>query len=86
MKINNLIQVLSNKLNQNLKIVYLLIEDKTFLHESHKTHTQGKFHIKITIQCNELSKIKSIEANRKIFSILKKEINLYIHSLQIQLI
>ena len=25
MKINNLIQVLSNKLNQNLKIVYLLI-------------------------------------------------------------
>ena len=51
-------------------------------------HTEpvGKFHIKITIQCNELSKIKSIEANRKIFSILKKEIDLYIHSLQIQLI
>ena len=83
MKINNLIQVLSNKLNQNLKIVYLLIEDKTFLHKTHKTHTKDKFHIKITIQCKELSRIKSIEANRKIHRVLKKEINKNIHSLQI---
>ena len=86
MKINNLIQVLTNKLNENFKIVYLLIEDKTFLHVSHKTHTQDKFHIKITIQCDELSIIKSIEANRKVFAILKKEMDLYIHSLQIKLI
>ena len=86
MKINNLIQILSNKLNQNLKIVYLLIEDKTFLHKTHKTHTKDKFHIKITIQCDELSKMKSIEANRKVFAILKKEMDLYIHSLQIKLI
>jgi len=86
MKINNLIQVLSNKLNQDFKIVYLLIEDKTFLHVSHKTHTKDKFHIKITIQCDELSKMKSIEANRKVFAILKKEMDLYIHSLQIKLI
>ena len=50
MKINNLIQILSNKLNQDLKIVYLLIEDKTFLRKTHKTHTKDKFHIKITIQ------------------------------------
>ena len=77
---------MSNKLNQDFKIVYLLIEDKTFLHVSHKTHTKDKFHIKITIQCDELSKMKSIEANRKVFAILKKEMDLYIHSLQIKLI
>ena len=86
MNINQLQKILQEKIERNINIEGIKIEDKTFLHESHKTHTKDKFHIKITIQCNELSKIKSIEANRKIFSILKKEIDLYIHSLQIQLI
>ena len=83
MKINNLIQVLSNKLNQNLKIVYLLIEDKTFLHESHKTHTKDKFHIKIIITSKYLKEKNKIESTKKIYKILEEELKNSIHSIQI---
>ena len=38
---------------------------------------------KLTIESSELRKISSIEANRKIYGVLKDEMNRSIHSLQI---
>jgi BolA family transcriptional regulator, general stress-responsive regulator len=85
MKINKLINILEQKLNENFKISKLKIEDKSFLHTKHKSFDKKKFHIKLTIKSEELKLIKSIDSNRKIFSILKKEIDNYIHSLQISI-
>ena len=83
MKINNLIEEIKKKISKNVKYRKISIEDKTFLHKKHKNFDCKKFHLKITIESSEL-KIKSkIEANRYIFSILKKELKDYIHSIQL---
>ncbi len=83
MKINDLILQIKEKLNKNFNIDSLNIEDKTFLHINHKSHIKNKFHIKLTINSKELKSIKIIDANRKIFKVLKEETDNYIHSLQI---
>ena len=83
MEINNLIKILKEKLTKKIKINNIKIEDKSFLHKKHQNFNQDKFHIKLTIESSELSKISSIEANRKIYDILKDEMNRSIHSLQI---
>ena len=83
MEINSLIKILEDKLKKNFTINNLKIEDKSFLHKKHKNFSKDKFHIKLTIDSSELKKISSIEANRKIYDVLKDEMNKDIHSLQI---
>ena len=85
MKINELIEVLDKKLKKNFKISSLKIEDKSFLHAKHKSFKEGKFHIKLILISDELKLLKSIDANRKIFGVLKEEMNNHIHSLQIKI-
>ena len=82
MKINELIEVLDQKLKKNFKISSLKIEDKSFLHAKHKSFKEGKFHIKLILISDELKLLKSIDANKKIYAVLKEEMNNYIHSLQ----
>ena len=86
MEINNLIKILKEKLTKKIKISNIKIEDKSFLHKKHQNFDQDKFHIKLTIESSELKKVNSIEANRKIYDILKDEMNRSIHSLQIIII
>ena len=83
MEINSLIKILKDKLTKEIKINNIEIEDKSFLHKKHQNFSKDKFHIKLTIESSELRKISSIEANRKIYSVLRKEMNANIHSLQI---
>ena len=83
MEINNLIKILKEKLTKNFTVNNLKIEDKSFLHTKHQNFEKNKFHIKLTIEASELKKISSIEANRKIYSVLKNEMSVNIHSLQI---
>ena len=85
MKINELIEVLDKKLKKNFKISSLKIEDKSFLHVKHKSFKEGKFHIKLILISDELKLLKSINANKKIYAVLKEEMNNYIHSLQIKI-
>ena len=86
MKINSLIKILKEKLTKKIKINNIKIEDKSFLHKKHKNFSKGKFHIKLTIDSSELKNISSIEANRKIYDVLKNEMSANIHSLQIIII
>ena len=83
MEINSLIKILEGKLKKNFTINNLKIEDKSFLHKKHKNFSKDKFHIMLTIESLELKKISSLEANRKIYTVLKDEMNESIHSLQI---
>jgi len=86
MEINNLVKIIEKKLKENIKIENLNIEDKSFLHTKHQSFNKEKFHIKLNIKSLELKKINSIEANKKIYDILKKEMKDFIHSLQIKII
>ena len=85
MNINKLIAIVKIKLETKIVIQNLKIEDKSFLHKNHKGHQDGKFHLKITINSNELAKINRIESTKKIYNILDFELKTYIHSIQILL-
>ena len=83
MEVNSLIKIIKAKLAKKIIINNIKIEDKSFLHKKHQNFNKDKFHIKLTIESSELKKVNSIEANRKIYDILKEEMNRSIHSLQI---
>ena len=83
MNINELIAIVKNKLEAEILIQELKIEDKSFLHKSHKGHQEGKFHLKITIRSDELAKLNKITKKKKVYSILDFELKEHIHSIQI---
>ena len=83
MNINELIAIVKNKLETEITIQDLKIEDKSFLHKKHKNHQEGKHHLKIFIKSSELNKYNKIEKTKKIYTILDEEMKEYIHSIQI---
>jgi len=85
MNINQLIAIVKNKLEEEITIQNLQIEDKSFLHKNHKSNQQGKFHLKLIINSAELEKISKIASTKRIYKILDLELKEYIHSIQILL-
>ncbi len=83
MNINDLIAIIKKKLTNKFPIEKIEIEDKSFLHKKHQGHQEGKFHLKLMIQSNELKILTRIESNKKIYKAIDKEMKEYIHSLQI---
>ena len=83
MNINELIAIVKNKLEKEIIIQDLKIEDKSFLHKDHKGHQEGKFHLKLEIKSYELVNLSKIAATKKIYSILSLELKEHIHSIQI---
>jgi len=86
MNINQLISIVTKKINKNILLESINIEDKTFLHKNHKSNQDGKFHLKLTIMSQELKKMNKIKSTKKIYSILDEELKKYIHSIQILII
>ena len=83
MDINELIAIVKKKLQDQIKIESIKIEDKSFLHKNHAGNQEGKFHLKINLNSIELKKMNRIESNKKIYKILDKELKEFIHSIQI---
>jgi len=83
MDINELITIVKKKLQDQVNIQDINIEDKSFLHKNHAGNQKGKFHLKINIQSMELKKLNRIESTKIIYRILDKELKEFIHSIQI---
>ena len=83
MDINKLIAIVKKKLNNEIVIEKIEVEDKSFLHKNHSGHQEGKFHLKLIISSDELKKLNKIQSNKKIYKVLDEEMKEYIHSLQI---
>ena len=83
MDINDLIAIVKKKLQNQINIESIKIEDKSFLHKNHAGNQDGKFHLKISLISNELKTMSKIESNKKIYKILGKEMKEFIHSIQI---
>ena len=83
MDINELIAIVKKKLESQIKVEDITIEDKSFLHKNHPGNQANKFHLKIYIKSFELIKMSKIDSNKKIYKILEKEMKEFIHSLQI---
>ena len=59
MNINELIAIVKKKLEKEIVIQDLKIEDKSFLHKNHKGNQEEKFHLKlIIIQKNLLNQAR----------------------------
>ena len=85
MNINELITIVKNKLQKEIIIQDLKIEDKSFLHKNHKQNQEGMYHLKLIIKSNELAQLSKVESTKKIYNILDLELKNYIHSIQILL-
>ena len=83
MDINELIAIVKKKLEKEINLESINIEDKSFLHKNHAGYQQGKFHLKINIKSTELRNMSRVNSNKKIYRILNQEIKKFIHSLQI---
>ena len=83
MDINELIAIVKKKLQDQINIESIKIEDKSFLHKNHPGNQVGKFHLKITLTSSELKNMNKIESNKKIYKVLGKEMRESIHSIQI---
>ena len=86
MDINDLIAIVKKKLQNQINIEDIKIEDKSFLHKNHAGNQEGKFHLKISLISNELKIMNKIESNKKIYKILDKEMKESIHSIQISIL
>jgi BolA family transcriptional regulator, general stress-responsive regulator len=86
MDINELISIVKKKLQNQIDIESINIEDKSFLHKNHSGNQDGKFHLKINLKSIELKKMSRIDSNKKIYKILDKELKGFIHSIQILII
>tara|TARA_B110000027_G_C15835231_1_gene175965 strand:+ start:165 stop:425 length:261 start_codon:yes stop_codon:yes gene_type:complete len=85
MDINELIAIVKNKLETKIIIQDLKIEDKSFLHKKHKSHIEGKFHLKLIIKSEELARLSKVASTKKIYNIIDLELKEHIHSIQILL-
>ena len=83
MYINELIAIVKKKLTDQIDIESIEIEDKSFLHKNHVGNQEGRYHLKIILNSNELKVLGRIESNKIIYKILDKELKEYIHSIQI---
>ena len=83
MDINELIAIVKKKLQNQIDIESIEIEDKSFLHKNHAGNKREKFHLKISIKSTDLKKMTKIESTKKIYKIIDKELKEFIHSIQI---
>ena len=83
MDINELIAIVKKKLEDQIKIDNIVIEDKSFLHKNHASNQEGKFHLEINLKSPELKDMNKIESTKKVYKILDEELKNYIHSIQI---
>ena len=85
MNINELIKIVKSKIEAEIIIQDIQIEDKSFLHKNHKGNQEGMFHLKLIIESEELKKLNKIESTKKVYSALDNELKEHIHSIQILL-
>jgi BolA protein len=83
MDIDELIAIVKKKIQNQINIESISIEDKSFLHKNHSGNQEGKFHLKLHIESKELKKLSRIDSNKKIYKIIGTELKELIHSIQI---
>ena len=83
MDINELIAIVKKKIEKEIIVENIRIEDKSFLHKNHPGNEKNKYHLKILIDSKELKKMNKIEGNKKIYKLLGDELKNFIHSVQI---
>ena len=81
----NFFDKIKEKINKKINPENIILIDNSNLHAKHKSFDSNKFHIKLIIKSEKLKNMDKISAHKKIFSILKDEMNNKIHALEIEI-
>jgi len=81
----SLLDNIKNKINEKISPENLVLIDNSHLHVNHKSFDVNKSHLKLIIKSKKLKKMNKILAHKRIFSILKDEMNSSIHALEIEI-
>ena len=81
----NFLETIKEKVKKEINPEDILLIDNSKLHNKHKSFDSKKYHIKIVIKSQKLKKMNKIQAHKKIFSILEKEMKNKIHALEIKI-
>ena len=81
----NFFDKIKEKINKKINPENIILIDNSNLHTKHKSFDSNKFHIKLIIKSEKLKNMDKISAHKKIFSILKDEMNSKIHALEIEI-
>ena len=76
---------IKDKINKKINTENIILIDNSSLHTKHKSFDPDKYHLKIIIESEKLKKMDKITVHRKIFSILKDEMQSKIHALEIEI-
>ena len=61
MNINELIAIVKKKIESEIVVENISVEDKSFLHKKHSGNDIDRFHLKIQIKSIELKKISKVD-------------------------
>jgi BolA family transcriptional regulator, general stress-responsive regulator len=81
----NFFDKVKDKINKKINTENIMLIDNSNLHKKHKSFDSNKFHIKLIIKSEALKNMDKISAHKKIFSVLKEEMNSKIHALEIEI-
>ena len=81
----NLFDIIKTKLVNNLDLEDLVVINNSQLHKKHKSFDKNKFHLKLIITSKALRDQKKLIIHRKIYSLLKEELQNNIHALEIEI-
>ena len=76
---------IKRKIHKEINSQNITLIDNSSLHRKHKSFDSNKYHFKIIIESELLNKMSKIDAHKKIFSILKDEMQKKIHALEIEI-
>lgn len=78
---------ITNRLKTALNPEILEVKNNSHLHEEHlEDAIDGETHFAIKVKSEELSKLRTIEAHRKINSLLAEEFDKGLHALEIKVL
>ena len=73
------------KLKKQIEIEELLIVDNSLKHKGHKFFSPEKFHLHLKIKSLYLNSISRVNAHKLIMKILKEDLKIKIHALEISI-
>jgi stress-induced morphogen len=78
--------IILDKIKQNIVCENLEVNNKSHLHQHHaQAPKNNNSHFEVIISSVELKKLKTIDAHKKIYTILNEEMKNVIHSLEIKI-
>ena len=78
--------IILEKIKQNIVCENVQVNNKSHLHQHHSQSSKNNnSHFEVIISSVELKKLKTIDAHKKIYTILNEEMKNVIHSLEIKI-